>query len=114
LIGQSAFRTRDGASALIVNGTLEGARNILRRPYGGGQNGSKKESRSSHTLTPGFKYHISEPVFQAGIASRAEENAECSQYGQKELDHELTVVARCGAGLMPNWRSAQAIDFTIR
>jgi hypothetical protein len=48
---------------------------------------------------------------QGGIASETEDNAECTQDGYEELDHEPTVAAR-GADSMP--RPAQTPNFTIR
>jgi hypothetical protein len=44
------------------------------------------------------------------VTSRTEENAECAQHSEKQLDHELTVVAR---GANSTSRSAQTIDFTV-
>ena len=48
---------------------------------------------------------------QSCVASRTEENTECTQHSEEQLDHELTLVAY-GANSMP--RYDQTIDFTMR
>jgi hypothetical protein len=48
---------------------------------------------------------------QGCVNSRTEENTECAQHSEKQLDHELTVVAR-GANSMS--RSVQTIAFAMR